>query len=55
VSRGSSININMKIGLFSIRNGYMSFKNDSKDDTRYKGSEDKGEKIRSSTVRESFN
>ena len=26
VSKGSSININFKVGLFSVRNGYMNFK-----------------------------
>jgi len=26
VSKGSSININFKVGLFSVRGGYMNFK-----------------------------
>ena len=26
VSKGTSININFKAGLFSVRNGYMNFK-----------------------------
>lgn len=35
VSKGTSININFKVGLFSVRNGYMNFKQFNADGTTY--------------------
>ncbi len=35
VSKGTSININFKVGLFSVRNGYMNFKQFNPDGTTY--------------------
>jgi hypothetical protein len=42
VSRGSSININMKFAMLSIRNGHMNFKvfNDKKESNSNGGSRD---------------
>ena len=34
-SKGSSINVNFKVGLFSVRNGYMNFKQFNPDGTTY--------------------
>jgi len=54
VSKGSSINVNMRFGLFTVRNGYISFKQFNEGEG-FGGSAsarqtDKGEKLRSNTL-----